>query len=58
MSEFVGTSKLMNLTPKANDIRKALNVKATMVGVPMWYLSAIAGRPGAIIELARGGTNV
>ena len=48
----------MNLTPKANDIRKALSVKATMVGVSMWYLSATSGSPGAIIELARGGTNV
>lgn len=50
--------QLIDLTPKAKDIRKALNVRATMVGVSMWYISAIAGRPGAIIELARGGTNV
>lgn len=29
-----------------------------MVGVTMWYLSAIAGRPGAIMELAKGGISV
>ena len=48
----------INLTPKANDIRKALNVKATMVGELMLYIIATSGSPGAIMELARGGRNV
>jgi hypothetical protein len=50
--------KLIDLTPIANDIRKAVNVRATTVGDIMSYVIATSGRPGAIMELARGGTNV
>ena len=42
----------------AKDIRKTLRIKAVMTGLVTPYLSAIWGRPGAIIELASGGMNV
>ena len=35
-----------------------LSVIATVVELVMLYFWAISGRPGAIIELARGETNV
>lgn len=48
----------MALTPRANETRKILRVMARIVGLVTPYFIATSGRPGAIIELARGDTNV
>jgi hypothetical protein len=45
-------------TPRANESRKILSVNPSIVGLSMPYRSATWGRPGAIIELAKGDTNV
>jgi hypothetical protein len=42
----------------AKDTKYILRVKATTVGFVMPYLIATAGKPGAIIELPSGATNV
>lgn len=46
------------LTPRAKEMRNTLNVNAVMVGLVILNFSATSGRPGAIIELARGGSKV
>lgn len=38
--------------------RNILKVKATTEGLVILYFVAISGKPGAIIELASGETNV
>jgi hypothetical protein len=48
----------MNSGPMAKDRRKMLRVNARIVGFVMPYFEARSGRPGAIMELARGVTNV
>lgn len=42
----------------AKESKKMDSVIATMVELVIPYLRAISGRPGAIIELARGETKV
>ena len=42
----------------AKETRNILKVKATTVGFVIPYLIATSGRPGAIIALASGETNV
>jgi hypothetical protein len=39
-------------------MRNTLSVNATMVELVMLNFSATSGKPGAIIELARGGSRV
>jgi hypothetical protein len=48
----------MSRTVIANESKKMLSVNATTVAFVMSYLIAISGKPGAIIELHRGGINV
>ena len=42
----------------ANETRNILKVNPTIVGLVIPNLLAISGRPGAIIELPSGETNV
>ena len=46
----------MKLTANAKDNTNMLSVKAIMVEFVIPYLMAIAGIPGAIMELERGDT--
>ena len=48
----------MARTPIAKETRNILKVKLTTVGSVIPYLVATSGRPGAIIELPSGETNV
>ena len=50
--------KIIRPTPIATASRNILKVKARIVGFVIWYLIATSGKPGAIIELASGDTNV
>jgi hypothetical protein len=45
-------------TPMAKETRNILKVKPTIVGLVIPYLVATSGKPGAIIELLSGETNV
>jgi len=45
-------------TAMAKASRNILKVKAMIVGLCMLYLCPISGKPGAIVELASGETNV
>lgn len=47
-----------NRGPMAKERRKMLRVNAMIVVFVMSYFKAMSGRPGAIMELARGLTNV
>jgi len=46
------------LTPRAKGSKNILNVRAVYVLLVIAYFSATPLRPGAIIELASGGTKV
>lgn len=46
------------LTPMAKESKNTLNVKAMYVSFVITYCLAITSSPGAIIELASGGTKV
>jgi hypothetical protein len=47
-----------NKGPMANDSKKILRVNAIIVGFVMPNFMAISGKPGAMIELAKGATKV
>ena len=45
-------------TPIAKASKKIERVNAMIVGLVILYICATSGRPGAIMELAKGETNV
>jgi hypothetical protein len=58
MSTLSEINKCSLLTPVAKVIKKTHRVRTMTVGFVTPYLMAISAKPGAIIELAKGGTNV
>lgn len=58
MRPYISERGPRNSGPIANERRKMLRVNAITVVLVMPYFKARSGRPGAIMELARGVTNV
>ena len=55
---YISERGAKNRGPRAKDRRKMLRVNARIVEFVIAYFKAMSGRPGAIMELARGGTRV